>query len=236
MTTATLLRTLGRRWYVVFTILLITAAVLVHIKHKPSVYWSQVDVVFLIPKSAHYPNSIAETTSSVISTAGLVAEDVNRGVHQPATASSGTTIVGEGVRNGYSVRLPNAGGQWAYDFERPVLDVQVVGADASGVMQELVRIVDLIEADLHRLQASQGTRPSDFITASSAPSRAVVLHLDGHPSRAYAVTMLLGLWVAVLAAVGSDVLLRRRRRRASTSATQPRGLRTRVPALTSASR
>lgn len=225
MTTGMLGSILLRRWFIVAFVLIITAAAMVHVYRKAGVYWAQVDVVFLIPKSARYPNTILDTSASAISMAGLVAEDVNRGVDLPATASSGTTLVGEGVRDGWAVRLPNSGGQWAWDFERPVLDVEVVGADPKPVKAKLLRLIATIEADLHQRQADEGARQSDFITASSAPSKAVVYEFHGHRSRALGATLLLGLLGALLSAVGFDRLMERRslaRGRSATSGRAPR--------------
>ena len=62
----------------------------------------------------------------MIATAGLVGHLV-----QPKESSSGagtqTTLIAQGVTKGHQIRLPNSGGQWDPNFDKPYLDVQVVG-------------------------------------------------------------------------------------------------------------
>ena len=213
MTIFSLLATLLRRWYVVVAVLVLTGLIMVHIEQKPSLYWSQVDVVFLIPKSSRYPNSIAVSSSSVVAMAGVVAADVNQGKALPRTASAGASLAGQGIRDGWSVRLPDTGGQWAQDFSRPVLDVQVVGPDPETVQNQLEHQVQRIVRALKLRQSEQGTRSQDFITASSAPAQAVIHEERGRRTQALAIVMLLGIWMAALSAVAVDSYLAARRRR-----------------------
>ena len=53
VTAVQLLRILGRRWYVLLLVAVITAVSILLIHRVPGVYWTQVDVVFLPPKSAN---------------------------------------------------------------------------------------------------------------------------------------------------------------------------------------
>ena len=213
MTTGLILATMWRRWYVMLLGLLLTAGALVVVHDKPPVYWTQVDVVFYAPQSARYPNAIAQTSNSVIVMAGLVGAELNKGVRVPLTSSAGTTLAGQGVRDGYMIRQPNSGGQWAVNFDRAVLDVQVIGPGAGQVRRRLDTIVGRIQTKLSSMQAESGASRRDFITARPAPAVPQIFKLDGNPARALVVTGLLGLAASVLAAVAFDGIARRRRAR-----------------------
>ncbi len=126
----------ARRWYVVLAGLVLTVGVLLLVHQTPGVYATQTNVVFLAPVTPHTPNTISSPTSGVISTAGLVERIVNKGVEKSPTSGS-VALAGQGVDDGYSVELPNAGGQWASNFNRPVLQVQVTGPSAERVRSEL---------------------------------------------------------------------------------------------------
>ena len=213
MTTHDLSVILRRRWYVVVLGLALLAGTLHVVASRPGVYWTQVDVVVLAPKSARYPNVIEQTSASLIAMAGLVERDVNGGAHPPATASAAVTLAGEGVRDGYSITMPNGGGQWANDFSRPVIDVQVVGPSEATVRRRLAVLVGRIERTLDERQATDQVPPVNRITASSSPTAAAVLHLEGSTKKAMAVTLLLGGALIPVATVGADRLLANRTRR-----------------------
>ena len=213
MTTGLLVMLLRRRWYVVLICLCLTAGAMVGVHQRAGLYWAQVDVVFLAPKSPDFPNTIQQTTGSVIAMAGLVEAELNKGTPMPATASAGATLAGQGVRDGYLIRVPSTGGQWAPNFDRPVIDLQVIGPDLEVVQRRLADLVGRIRRTLETLQVQDGARRSEFITTATAPTEAQVIYLDGKPTRALGLTLLLGLTGAVVAAVSFDSWALRRRRR-----------------------
>ncbi|MET0447770.1 MAG: hypothetical protein ABWX74_12465 [Aeromicrobium sp.] len=216
MTTSELAGIMRRRWYVVALGVVLLAGALHVVASRPGVYWAQVDVVILAPKSTRFPNVIEQTSQSIIAMAGLVERDVNKGVEEPATASASASLAGMGVRDGYLVRLPNSGGQWANNFDRPVVDVQVVGPDETVVRARLVALVDDVERALAARQTADGVAPKNRITASSTPAAAPVFYMDGNPKKALLVTLLLGGGLISAGTVGADRLLtaHARRRRA----------------------
>lgn len=213
MTTNDLCGILRRRWYVVVLGLALLAGSVHVVASRAGVYWTQVDVVLLAPKSERYPNVIEQTSSGVIAMAGLVEREINRGVHAPATASASVTLAGEGVRRGYSITMPNGGGQWADDFDRPVLDVQVVGESESEVRRRIAELTDLVAHTLAARQAADGVPQVNRITASSSPASPVVLRLEGSHKKAIVATLLLGGALTCVGAVAVDRLLSSRARR-----------------------
>ena len=125
------------------------------------------------------------------------------------------SLSGEGVRQGYSIQLPNSGGQWATNFDRPVLDVQVVGPSEAWVRSTLATQIRRINRALHSLQRNDGVAPENFIVTSSSPQLAKVVHSGGDHKRAIAAALVLGMTLTALAATGlesSDPSVRRMRR------------------------
>lgn len=217
MTLIDLVTVMARRWYVVLAGAVVALVALVVIGSAPGVYSTQTDVLFLAPSSATNPNPIEAGSESLIATTGLVARIVNHGRSDPPTASSGVTLLGQGIRHGYSIRLPNSGGQWANNFDRPVLDIQVTGPSAASVRASLATRISQVERTLDDLQAADGIAPENFITTSSTPELAPVLHHVGQPRRAMAAVVLLGAALTGFAAIGLDRLALGRSRVSSES-------------------
>jgi hypothetical protein len=178
----------------------------------PGVWWTQVDVVFLAPTSARYPNSLEVTSASLISTAGVVERRVNAGRVPTAVSSSSVSLVGEGIRDGYSVRLPNAGGQWAENFSRPVLDVQVVGASRDVVAARLDILLAKIQTTLDELQVSGGADKFNLIITESAPRVPVQTFVGPRNKRAAAGIGVLGSLITLATVVAVDRVIPARSR------------------------
>lgn len=221
MTTNELSGILRRRWYVVLLGLALLAGAFAHVSSRPGVYWAQTDVVILAPKSARYPNVIEQTSQSLISMAGLIERDVNKGIAAPATSTSSVTLAGEGERDGHAVKLPNEGGQWANNFDRPVLDIQVVGPDPVAVKEKLNSLVGVVTDELKARQDELNVPVASRITASSAPAVPAVFYLSGSRSKALGATLLLGAGLIAASTVGADRLLNARSRRRREHATIP---------------
>lgn len=213
MTTNELAGILRQRWYVALFGLALLGVALAYVSSRPGVYWAQTDVVILAPKSARYPNVIEQTSQSLISMAGLIERDVNKGIVAPATSTSSVTLAGEGVRDGHSIKLPNDGGQWANNFDRPVVDIQVVGPDPTAVKEKLSSLVDVVADELKDRQDAQDVPLGSRITASSSPSEPAVFYLRGSQKKALGVTLVLGAGLISLSTVGVDRFLNARSRR-----------------------
>lgn len=213
MTTSGFLGIARRRWYVVALGIALLGGALHVVVSRPAVYWSQVDVVILAPKSARYPNVIEQTSESLIAMAGLIEREVNDVTEVPAAASAAVTLAGVGVRDGHSVTLPNSGGQWANSFSRPALDLQVVGPNERVVRQKLAALVDVVERRLAARQEADSIPQVTRITASSAPAEAKVFRLDGSRKKGAGAILLLGGALISIGTVGADRLLSARARR-----------------------
>jgi hypothetical protein len=225
-------RTLTRRQAVVAAVgVLLTLIALAVVREPRGLYWTDTTVYFLAP-SAPGVNTYAYTTDSVIATAGLVGRLV-----QPDGASPGigtqTTLLAQGVHHGSQVRLPNSGGQWAQNFDQPLLDVQVVGTTPAEVATNTTQVLDRIQKTLNKVQHGVGLKWRIALTRE--PSDVQVRYSEGNPHRAMAGTLLVGSLITTMLVVWSG---RRRGSRAgepdAVTADQPTtDVRWRVPAAIS---
>ena len=211
-----------RRWYVTAVGLAVTAFLTLTVMRSPGVFWTQTDVYFLAPTSATYPNSITSSSGALVATAGLVAADVEGVSALPRTASPDAHLSGLGVRSGFMLRVPDDGGQWEHNFDRPVISIEAIGPSADGVAAQVDTFIARITSDLAERQHDDRVPVRDRITATLAPTGSQILAMDGRPSRAVAVTGALGLWGTTYAVALAELLvprLRHRRTRRHPSAT-----------------
>jgi hypothetical protein len=219
MTSRQVLGSLGRTWWLLLIGLCLTVGACLAIRGGAGSYWAQTTVYFLAPTDAQNANKLVFTTDSVIATAGLVAYEVDP-VNGPVT-NTDTTLVAEGVRDGHRIRLPDSGGQWAANFDRPALDVQVVAPTAARVETETTRLIGAINRRLTKLQDADGVPPSGRITTTQTPVVIQVQHATGRPTRAVALCVLVGVTLTALTATAYD---RRRSRSAPTAQRVPVGV------------
>jgi hypothetical protein len=206
---------MGRRWLVVMVGMVCTAAVVMLVGHDQGVYWSRTQVIFLAPASSLYPNSLKTVSDDIIMTAGVVAKRVNGTAVMPKMGSPDVTLFGRGVTDGYSVLLPDTGGQWAPNFAQQMLEVQVVGPDAEDVSRRRQVLVGKISQELTALQDDAGVAEVNRITVKLVPDGADVRYIAGQRTRAAAITGVLGESL-VIGLVGLlEVRLRRRTQRLS---------------------
>jgi hypothetical protein len=202
---------MGRRWTVVMVGLVCTAIAVVMAGHHQGVYWSRTQVVFLAPASSLYPNSLKTVSDDIIMTAGVVAKRVNGTTVMPKMAAPDVTLFGRGITDGYSVLLPDTGGQWAPNFGQQMLEIQVVGPSAKVVSERRRALVDRISGELAALQDDAGVAAVNRITVKLVPNGADVRYAAGQPLRAVVMTALLGTSM-VIGLVGLLEMMARRRR------------------------
>lgn len=214
------LQALVRRWYVVLPVALLALGASYGVKEKPGVYWSRAEVTFLAPSSTTNPNALTTQSTDLVVTASLVAKHINGNLTWNKLSDPAATILGEGVYDGWAVRVPDYGGQWTRYYARQVLDVQVSGPTEADVRERQTELLARIDTELADMQ--QGVAQVDRITATVVPNPPNVFYFPGSRTRALAM-----IWVlAVAAAVTAAVELERRRIRASRAGTSsPESLR-----------
>jgi hypothetical protein len=218
MTLWDLLRSMIRLWPVVIVGALLTVAAAYFAAQDRSVYWTRTEVVFLAPSSTMYPNALETRSEDLVVTAGAVAKVVSGPAKHLKFTSPDAGVIGESIRQGWSVRLPDTGGQWAPNFVDQLLIVEVVGPDPTWVTTQKDELVDRIRTTLAAMQKAQGVAPVNTITTTAAPAETVVYPVTGSRMRAFVMTGVLGagatLWLAL-------VLSYRRARRLSARPAPP---------------
>jgi hypothetical protein len=181
-----------------------------YVRSLPGVYWSQVNVLFLLPQNDATPNSLQFQNDSLVSLAGIVGKSSSVGGARSAPTSDGVTLVGEGIYNGYSMDLPNSGGQWAINYDRPLLDVQASGSTPEEVTARMKAVIARIEENLADRQAKAGVSERSLVTTRLSPPVMPMYYNPGSHVRAMGATLLLCLSGTAVAVVVVD---RRRARR-----------------------
>ena len=215
-----------RFWVITVVGIALTAAAVLLVGQQPGVFRGQVNVILLQPEP--FPgNALAETTDSLISTTGVVAQLVGGQGGTSRSVSDQVTLVGEGLRQGYSVRQPNSGGQWEYRFESPVLDVQSAGPTLGDARAEMSAALTRIEAVLDKLQSDASVDAALRIRTQLSPNQPVYTYAHGSRIRAYAGALMSGALATFGGVLVAERLAdrRERRRRAAvlTAGTMPSG-------------
>ncbi|HEY3087702.1 MAG TPA: hypothetical protein VGJ59_06540 [Jatrophihabitantaceae bacterium] len=194
-------RRLARRWaaLVVALGLLLTATISYRIVRKPGVYWADANVIFLPPASSLFPNTLLNNSGGVITLAGVVGKMVDPDAVAARVVSPTVRLVNQGIRHGWSVTLPNDGGQWANNFDKALLDVQAVGSTAAEVSGTVNRLISQINLTLSGLQAQ--VPQVDRVTTQLSPSQVQVFYDPGRPLRALAASLAVGLAVTAVTAL-----------------------------------
>lgn len=199
--------------YLLLVCLMLAATVgaMTVVADQTGVYQARVGVIVVPPNPADAPNPFLGREFSLITTAGLMATIVNQDVDSAQTSSTAATLAGQGVRDGYSVRLHNRGGQWTVDYDRPILDVQAVGRTEDRAQANLDLALGGLDAALEQLQDDAAIFPGQRMTMQLVPDAPTVGYAAGSNRRAMAGTLVLGavLTLALLSAV-EQVRVRRR--------------------------
>jgi hypothetical protein len=187
--------------------LICTVAIGGYLVRLPGTYWSEVQVVFLPPISDKNPNSLQTGGTSLITFAGVVAQEV--GSSTPiTTVSDSVSLVSAGVKHGYQVRLPNDGGQWSNNFDKQYLDVQATGSTPQEVASTMQMVLAKISTALATTQSEAGVDKTNLIYTSQSPPSIPLYYQTGSHVRELIAISILGIGFSAAAAG----LVNRRRR------------------------
>lgn len=211
MTLWELVRALVRNWPIVIVGALLTAGMGLATAAADGVYFTRTELVFLAPTSAVNPNALRTQSEDVIITAGLIAKRVSGPDAVTKFASPDVTLVGLGVRDGWSLRVPDIGGQWATNFATQRLYLEVVGPSEDAVRQQQGALIHVVVDDLDALQREWGVDPVNDVTVIAAPESTVIHYVGGNRMRALATTALLGVGATTALVVLREYVARRGR-------------------------
>ena len=209
MTIWDITRVLLRYWAVVLLGAICTAGAGLMAISGDGVYFTRTELAFLAPTSTPNPNALRTQSEDVIDTAGVVAKRVMGPGNVTKFASPDVTLVGLGIRDGWSINLPDTGGQWATNFATQKLILDVVGPTKEVVAGRQDELVRQVQRELLKLQEDAGVAPVNRITVLPAPESTVIYHVRGNRPRALAMTAFLGMGVTITIVLAAE---RRRRR------------------------
>jgi hypothetical protein len=217
MTFWELIRAFVRFWPVVLIGAICTCVVAAGVLADKGVAFTRTELVFLAPTSPLYPNALRTQSDDIIITAGAVARRISGPGQVTKYSSPEVSLVGLGIRDGWSIRLPDTGGQWATNFATQRLILDIVAPTREAVAARQTELIARVTDELDAMQREQGVDEAAMITVIPAPVSTMVYQIGGSRPRALGMTAVLG--VAITGAVIVVLERRRRRRAAAASAT-----------------
>lgn len=214
MTFWELIRALIRNWLIVLIGAVLAGGTGMIVAAADGSYFTRTELVFLAPTSSLYPNALRTQSEDIIITAGVVAKEVTGPEKVTKFASPDVTLVGLGVRDGWSLRLPDTGGQWASNFATQRLFLDIVGPSEARVREQQRALIGRVESTLGALQRDHGVDPANVITMITAPESTTIFAVGVNRARALGMTALLGTGATIAAVIFREFLRRRSHARA----------------------
>jgi len=199
-----------RRWPIVLVGVVCTAIAAFAVMSDKGVYYTRTQIVFLAPSSSYYPNTLATQSEDIIDTAGVVAKRIIGPGPVTKFASPDVTLIGEGIRDGWSLGLPDTGGQWGTNFQTQILNLEIVAPARETVLQRQTEMLQRVHDELDALQRERGVEPINDITVQAAPRSTIIYHVGGSKPRALGMVAALGLGVTAALVVAAERLGKRR--------------------------
>lgn len=215
--------TLARRWYLLVLTILCMGPVFYAAHVATGIYYVSADVLFLPPPAAVGGNSLRADPGRTVYYAAIVERQFNGEEGLSVPRSTSAPLYGTGIRSGYAVYLPNAGGQWQTNFNRPLITVEVVGETSQIVQEQLDGIVARLQTLALVPQLELGVKPESYISTEISPAKPNIAHMGIRNSRAEVALGLItvGLSIAVPLVGDRLIIIFERKFRRKTPADRP---------------
>ncbi len=200
-----------RQWGIAVTVLLLMAPLIVAASQGKGIYSAKQEVVFLPPPGAAAGNPLRLDSEDIVQFAAVIERRAIAKSHEPQLQTNGASLYTTGVREGYSVNLPNAGSQWEHSFKRAVVEVEAVAEDPATAEKLVAELARKISATATQEQDALGVSRSAHITTE--PSAAAVSYHASSPVAAAMALVLLALGLGAGAAATNRTLSANRTRR-----------------------
>ncbi|TQJ68627.1 O-antigen ligase [Arthrobacter sp. SLBN-100] len=193
-----------RHWAPALTVLLLMAPFVVAASQSKGVYWARQDVVFLPPPGAAAGNPLRSDSQDIVQFAAVIERRAIAKGSEPQLKTNGASLYSTGIREGYSVYLPNGGTQWQPSFGRAVVTVEAVAEDPATVEKMVAELTGKVAAAAVQEQDSLGVAGTARITTEGSPSAITVSYHASRPTAAAVVLVLLafGLCTGAAAVAG----------------------------------
>ncbi len=155
-------------------------------------------------------NTFTDSAASLVGFAKLVEESLPGAQTGQLFAVADTPLYGSGIRDGAVVYVPNYGGQWSPNFNRPTLIIDVVAPTSAQVEERVLALTDEIVTRMDELQDAQGVVADQRIAWYASPASPEVSYVGPDRARALGGIALLGGGLTVVVALVLDLILRRR--------------------------
>ncbi len=204
-----------RRWYLTVAVLAMMLPLLVAANDAGGVYYSTANLLFLPPPAAVGGNSLSADPGRTVYYAAMVERRFNADGRGVQVSTTDSPLYSTGVRRGYKVYVPNAGGQWQTNFNRPLITVEVVGSSPAEVAGQFNAIVNRLDALAVAPQVDMGIKPEAYITTELAPAIPNIMYIGVRNKKALMIlgALTLGLVTGVPQLGDRTIRAIRRRRR-----------------------
>lgn len=201
------------QWAVALTGLLLMAPLIVAASQSKGVYSAKQDVVFLPPPGAASGNPLRVDSEDIVEFAAVIERRAIARSSEPQLRTNGASLYTTGVREGYSVYLPNAGSQWEPSLNKAVVKVEAVAEDPITAEKIVAGLAGQLAAAATQEQDTLGVSRSAHITTERSPSATAVSYHASSPAAAAMALVLLGLGLGAGAAAAIRIFRHSARRR-----------------------
>ncbi|MBB5743380.1 uncharacterized protein involved in exopolysaccharide biosynthesis [Microbacterium ginsengiterrae] len=202
---------LARQWLVLVVGTALTVAGAVAAVQMTGVFTARTTITLLPPPGwAIGGNTLTDSAATMVGFAKLIEQTVNDSQDGQLFAAPDTPLYGAGVRQGELVYVPNAGGQWAPNFNRPFLYIDVVGPTPEYVESRVEALTEEVADAVDERQDEFGVAEDQRVTWDATPATPEVSYVGPNRLRMLGGIALLGAGVTAGAAFGVDLLRKRR--------------------------
>ncbi|MBL7501231.1 hypothetical protein I6A84_28950 [Frankia sp. CNm7] len=145
---------------------------------RPPTYEAHGTVTLLVPANQRAPNIFSAFSSSLIQTAGLLADNASSGATRAEMNRAGL--------GGYTAMLTNTGDQWQAVYDTPTVDIVARDRDPDRAQRTFEAVAAFVSATLDRWQDESGVGEHSRITSAVTGATATAVPLLVNTKRAYA--------------------------------------------------
>ena len=208
-----------RRWYIPIGLLACAALLTVMLARDGGLYSTRTVVSFMRPDSTSLSPTNGTNDSSVIAFAGSVVLEANNGRPPAGYSMEDAPYYGAGIREGVLIELSNSGNQWASNYNKAEVEVQIVGRTFDEVRSRQQELISKILHIAESQQSAMSVSPKNRIVASVVPLTTQIEHVSASRSSLLSAAAAMFIVVVIVGPWGSvtvDRLISRRRSVAGT--------------------